>query len=331
MRFLTHILVFFISITTSLFAQQKGYIPQIIFDTDMGPDYDDVGAIALLHALADSGECEILACVSSVNHPVIAPTIDFFNHYFNRPQIPVGEAVKYAPDFLAKNSWNVHLLNEFPSFKVKDEVYPAATDLYRKILENAADQSVTIVTVGFLSNLDASLKSSRDKYSKLTGKELVQKKVKNLICMAGAFPSGSEFNMNKEPLSAQYVFNNWPGKILFSGFEIGKDIHTGSGLSNSEDPFNPVAWSYRYNSKTYKDFESKTRQSWDQTAVLVAVRPADRYFYVLGPGHFLVDGKGRNTWNPDVNKNHYFIAHKYPTQNIEQLLDSLMEHKPVEK
>lgn len=31
----------------------------------MGPDYDDVGAIAILHALADLGECEILATLAS--------------------------------------------------------------------------------------------------------------------------------------------------------------------------------------------------------------------------------------------------------------------------
>ena len=37
----------------------------LIFDTDMAPDYDDVGALAVLHALADSGEARILATVSS--------------------------------------------------------------------------------------------------------------------------------------------------------------------------------------------------------------------------------------------------------------------------
>ena len=37
----------------------------LIFDTDMAPDYDDVGAMAVLHALADSGEVDILATVSS--------------------------------------------------------------------------------------------------------------------------------------------------------------------------------------------------------------------------------------------------------------------------
>lgn len=28
----------------------------LILDTDLGPDYDDVGAMALMHALADSGQ-----------------------------------------------------------------------------------------------------------------------------------------------------------------------------------------------------------------------------------------------------------------------------------
>ena len=36
-------------------------VPKIIFDTDMVEDYDDVGAMAVLHALADEGKCEILA------------------------------------------------------------------------------------------------------------------------------------------------------------------------------------------------------------------------------------------------------------------------------
>src|SRR5438046_2179973 len=34
---------------------------KVIFDTDMDSDCDDVGALAVLHALADRGEAEILA------------------------------------------------------------------------------------------------------------------------------------------------------------------------------------------------------------------------------------------------------------------------------
>ena len=37
---------------------------RVIFDTDMVEDYDDVGAMAVLHSLADAGECKILAMAS---------------------------------------------------------------------------------------------------------------------------------------------------------------------------------------------------------------------------------------------------------------------------
>ena len=37
---------------------------RVIFDTDMYTDYDDAGALACLHTLADAGECEILATVA---------------------------------------------------------------------------------------------------------------------------------------------------------------------------------------------------------------------------------------------------------------------------
>jgi hypothetical protein len=45
-------------------AQNKKPMP-VIFDTDMGPDYDDVCAITLLHAFADSGKVRILATMAS--------------------------------------------------------------------------------------------------------------------------------------------------------------------------------------------------------------------------------------------------------------------------
>lgn len=60
----------------------------LIFDTDMAPDYDDVGAMAVLHALADSGEVDILATVSSNKQETTAPCIDVLNTYFGRPGTP---------------------------------------------------------------------------------------------------------------------------------------------------------------------------------------------------------------------------------------------------
>ena len=82
----------------------------MIFDTDMGPDYDDVGAITLLHALAANGECEILATVASDGYPFIAPTLEVFNRYFKKPDIPIGVPDTSAPDFSCPNHWNDSLV-----------------------------------------------------------------------------------------------------------------------------------------------------------------------------------------------------------------------------
>ena len=38
---------------------------RLILDTDLGPDYDDVGAMAVMHALADSGYVDILATINN--------------------------------------------------------------------------------------------------------------------------------------------------------------------------------------------------------------------------------------------------------------------------
>src|SRR3954471_6724112 len=66
------------------------YRMRVIFDTDFGPDYDDVGAITLLHGFADSGYISILATIASSKHKNAAAAINVVNTYFNQPEIPIG-------------------------------------------------------------------------------------------------------------------------------------------------------------------------------------------------------------------------------------------------
>ncbi len=63
---------------------------KIIFDTDMIGDFDDVGALACLHALADAGECEILATISSTRGNASVGAVEVINHYYGRGDLPVG-------------------------------------------------------------------------------------------------------------------------------------------------------------------------------------------------------------------------------------------------
>ena len=76
------IFLFFFSGCFSVFAQKP---VAIIFDTDIAPDYDDVGAMALLHAFADKGEAKILATISCNAFETTAPTLSG-----TRPSCPTG-------------------------------------------------------------------------------------------------------------------------------------------------------------------------------------------------------------------------------------------------
>ncbi len=316
------------------FLAQGAYPAQpvkIIFDTDMGPDYDDVGAITVLHALAGNNECKILAACACDRYPTIAPTIEVFNRYFKKPDIPIGVAQGNAPDFSSKNHWNDSIVVKFLGALKTNDDFPSAVDIYRKVLASQANQSVTIVSVGFMSNLADLLKSGADQYSPFSGMELVKKKVKNLVAMAGIFPQGSEFNIDRDAKASVYALNNWPTTILFSGFEIGDKILTGRKVADEGPSNSPVRWAYTYNLDTYEGKKMEKRKSWDQTAVLCAVRNPETYFYVVGPGKIIIHENGSDEWMPDKNGQHYFLAHKYPYQKIADIIDELMMYKPMEK
>jgi len=301
---------------------------KVIFDTDMGPDFDDVGAITLLHALAAKGECEILATMASDGYPYIAPTIEVFNRYFKKPDIPIGIPSSEAPAFSCPNHWNDSLVIKYlPKVKTNKD-YPNATEVYRKVLASQEDNSVVIITVGFLSNLELLLKSGPDNYSKLTGKELVAKKVKRWVAMAGGFPQGNEFNVNQHAAASMYVIENWPTPILFSGFEIGVNIMTGNKVATQGTKGSPVQWAYNYCLSTYEGRKSQNRNSWDHTAVLCAIRNPEKYFYVINKGTFVCNADGTNSWNADKDSNHSFLVHKYPYQHIADIIDDLMLYEP---
>ncbi len=131
---------------------------KIIFDTDLGPDYDDVGALAFLHAMADSGKVEILATVSSNKHELVAPSIEIINSYFNRSEIPIGGPKNGGAALGSSQHWADSIVAKYPHRIGSTSEAPDAVDVYRKILNGQPDRSVTIVTVGFLTNLRNLLK-----------------------------------------------------------------------------------------------------------------------------------------------------------------------------
>jgi inosine-uridine nucleoside N-ribohydrolase len=222
-------------------SDEKNVEPvKLIFDTDLGPDYDDVGALAFLHAMADSGKADILATVTSNKNELVAPSINVINTYFGRSELPIGSPKTNGVDLGSSQHWADSIVKKYPHSIKSTSKVPDAVDVYRKTLSLQPDHSVTIVTVGFLTNLSNLLKSTADKISPLTGNELVIKKVKRLVSMAGRFPEGKEFNIYMDSTASKYVYENWPGEIIFTGFEIGAEIHTGLKLIKSDIKNSPV-------------------------------------------------------------------------------------------
>lgn len=224
--------LFALSITLLLFSCKGNSAKEVlqttvpvnlILDTDLGPDYDDVGAMALVHALADSGQVNILATLSSNHHEKVIPCIEVLNTYFNRPDIPVGAPKSEGGANLTtwqKVKWTEVLPEKYPHKINRTSDAPDAVKVYRKILSQQPDTSVVVCTIGFLTNLKDLLNSGADEYSPLSGKELVSQKVKRLVSMAGLFPEGREFNIYCDTPSSRFVLDHWPTEIVFSGFEI---------------------------------------------------------------------------------------------------------------
>ena len=317
----------------------------IIFDTDLGFDCDDAGALAVLHRLTDRGEAQLLATMSVVGDPQSAGALDVINTYYGRPDIPVGAYqgerwpdarpywYKTPTDFLAP------LVTEYKSsVKDKREV-PDAVELYRWILAEQPERSVTIVAVGFSLNLAQLLASSPDANSPLGGRALVAQKVKRLVYMGTKLeedetkPVRPDFNLGDGPYqdgrNTQKVVATWPTDIVFVGGEIGDSIMTGKSL-RAQLPENPVARAYELFPGTNAQGE---RASWDLTAVLYAVRGPESFWRVSKNEQLEVTDNGVTSWHENTDDSarsntaqpgRYRLEQLRPDREIEQMLGALL-------
>jgi hypothetical protein len=308
---------------TSLVNADQSQAVRMIFDTDMMGDVDDVGTVAVLHALADRGEVEILAMGLSGKNPWSPLCLDALNTYFRRPEVPLG--MVRGPAFDRRSRYAETIAKEFPHALQSADDTPDAARLYRKVLAAQSDRSVVMVSVGQVTNFRNLLKTAPDSHSDLTGPELVRRKVRAWVCMGGKLPEGKEANLIHDGPAAAWAIENWPTPIIFSGFEIGNRILTGAALSELPKG-TPVRRAY----ELYNGLND--RQSWDQTAVLYAVRGLDGglsgYWDLATSGTMHVREDGGNVWRNTPDKQHSHLLPKMPPEEIAAVIEELMLHQP---
>ena len=145
--------------------------------------------------------------------------------------------------------------------------------------------------------------------------------------MAGRFPGGREFNIFKDSVSSEYVFNEWPGEIVFTGFEIGAKIHTGLRLINSNITNSPVKDVFRISIPLSAE-DKNGRMSWDETAVLIAVY-GTKGFFDTRQGKILVNKDGSNSWEDNPKGKHFYVIQKMPVDDISKFIEDRMMHQPI--
>jgi|GEM_PF-222667 len=299
--------------------QDSGKPVSVIFDTDIGTDVDDAGALAVLHVLADRGETRILATISANRNRWCGPALDAINTYYGRGDLPIG-CSRTGPD---PEEWYHQRVGRFPHDLTDSNEAPPAVDLYREILAAQPDNSVAIVVVGWLTNMAELLDSGADRHSSLGGRDLVRAKVRELVAMGGTWPNSpkdeGEYNFSMDRAAAQKVIRDWPGPIVFTG--LGKDVMTGRRLVREGPKDNPVPAFYRSFFEANKVSE---RSSWDLIAVLYAVRGVSDFFTIVSGGKCVSLEDGGNQWVAGAPSSHAYLDYKMPPQDLAVVLEDLL-------
>ena len=310
---------------------------KILFDTDIGGDCDDAGAMAVMHELANRRECEILAVTHCCAGPYNAGCIDAINRYFGRPDIPVG--VFHPEDNVITHWRDVYarsVAERFPNRFSGGEKCPGTVEIMRKTLVAAKDGEVTLVVTGALHSMRRLLESAPDQISPLSGAELICRKICRTVIMGGRFHKhwpepivlgggyvvDSEFNIACDIPAAQKVCDQWPGELIFCSYEIGFALHTGVQLQTQANPENPVRVAYEVWGQQSGEVG---RESWDPATMLYAIRPDVGYWKLHEYGRIRTADNGVTTWEKDPSARHTFLVENAPLEEVRRILDELLD------
>jgi hypothetical protein len=284
--------------------------------------------MAVLHTLADRGECEILATVTSVPDPNALATVDVINRYRGRPDLPLGLVREGGVKIPSKFTGRV--AREFPHRLEPGSAIPDAIEIYREILSQQPDRSVVLVTVGYLTNVSRFLQSPG-------GMELARAKVAKWVCMGGNFIgdppqddlSLGNVNFQRDAASAHHAIHHWPGEIVFAGREVcsvPSGLAIGSALAETPAD-NPVRRAYEH----YFDGTARDRHVADLAAVLYAVRGLTDCWDLSEPGRMDLREDMTFSWIPDpAGRRRHLLKKSGNDRHVESVLEALLVAPPKE-
>ena len=302
----------------------------IIFDTDIGGDCDDVTALDMLIAAHKKGDCNLAAVTYSSLNRDASKCIYAILKEHGMENVPIG--VREIPDGCAGlDNYYASLLAE--SFYEKNAPVYEDTQRAYKLMRKTLAQSdkCVIAATGFLSNLAALLDSAPDEYSPLSGKELVKSKVEYFAVMCGDFrhtglyperevKPTAEYNIMKDVTAAKYFFDNCPVPVYCLPFETGVDMISGVPITSSKNT--PEALAFKRYGEIIKRADFFGRDSWDPATVLFALYGVQDNFILSEPVTVRVNADAMT----DIDKggNVRIISCKAPKPEIGKRIDNII-------
>jgi inosine-uridine nucleoside N-ribohydrolase len=349
-------------------ARSSGSKIKLIYDGDIGPDPCDFSTISMLHEYHNKGMIELVGVIGATPDPYLASTFSIYNQIYGN-DIPIGsfnnapggvdfsdEVRKMYYDGISR--WchadqNKAIYEKFGNGETKraDDV-PNPVELYRKLLSEASDNSITIYAAGQLFNFPALFASGADQYSPLSGEELLRTKLKEFVFMGGYFPVSSEFPPYRASHGAEY---NWwalgnrettrttintlvkmEKPITYVGFEVGVRIRVGKEMARRlgrDHPTTESFYLYRATARIPRDAKEKGPQlksnnpAFDELALFYAVEGGVGEYFGKVQGRVEIDENGANTWvSGDGNESYITLLPGVEKRLRETITDRITGH-----
>ena len=303
----------------------------VIIDTDWWTDSDDAVAMRIAAHLERLGYIDILGVAMSTTAANGPGSLEAFLIADGRdknvistvktPHVPPG-----SPSFQPRLFTMRHYVGGPAT--LEDSV-----TMYRRLLSQATGK-VDIISIGFMNNLGELLSSPADDISPLTGAQLVAQKVNILYAMAGQWPTGTEYNINRTAqtiAAAVKVTTEWPTEIVFSGYEVGYTIFSGRDLKTAA-PTDHLTLAMN----DHGDFPAsgtQGRPSWDPLKILLGgVGTTDQTKIDLtASGYNVVRGtavvdpaNGANTFIESSTGKHYYTIKALTDSEFRSRLDAYL-------
>ncbi len=274
---------------------------KIIFDTDIGTDPDDAGALAILQEAHNRGIIQLIGITISTPKKATAGCVDAINRYYKNV-VPLGQTRSIVPHE-SDEEWNTlyayeiaHMFENSYGDEIAEET--GAKVLRRLLAENTG---VTLLVTGNFTNIAELIDSQPDEISELNGKDLLNRSVDRIVSMAGEYEREEEheYNIYCDIEAARKTFDNFTGYIDTIGFTEGCKLQSGKCLFE-KDMKNPAGMCYYIHLKG-------SGNSWDPIPAFVTCYGGDGVFEFTEPGKITINELGYAFYVPEENGKHRVI------------------------